>query len=369
MLINKTNKNISILNARGIDSLVSCKDVAILSDINAFIQETINSINNSISILPSNPGFELHPYKNILVNSDTKKYIIGTFPPISYLIDNLREVGIEISQLKQPTFPNQVINEPQIPFFHGNVSGLWSVLLTQIELEELNAIRKLNRHDAKLFLVKWLIKNQIFYDDIIEITQRKFGKLKPHDNLGYTYEDVNLIHICPDLNLVYKVLSNENLKVICFTNGKSFGSGNSGGIKLSKDGMVNTKDSDALSLFLRTCQNLGMKIEMQCLPHFSWLNISELSDNQKRTKIIFEVRITKTNECKNKLFEKFTQKVITIMTPYSPAAHGNIENHPIVLSLKNYYGMNYTAIKILPKIYEKFKDNTYHDLYQFNINE
>lgn len=368
-MINKSNKTISLLNTRGINPMVNCGDNSIISDRNSFLHEISNSINNGISTLPLNPGFELHPYKNILKNFNVNKYIIGTFPPISYLIDIIRQENIEISLLKQPTFPNQLINQPQIPFFHGNVTGLWSVLLTQIEIEELSIIRNLNRFDAKLFLINWLVKNQIYYDDIIELTQRKLGRLKPNNNLGYTYEDVNLVHICPDLSLVAKVLYNDNLKIICFTNGKTFTSGKSGGLNISKDGKVNTKDSDALSIFLRACQNLGMKIEMQCQPYFSWINFQDLSNIQKRTKIIFEIRITKTNLCTNKLFDKFNQKIVTVMTPYSPAAHGKIENHPIVLSFKNQYGLNYTAIKILPKIYEKFKNNTYLDLYNFNINE
>jgi mRNA-degrading endonuclease YafQ of YafQ-DinJ toxin-antitoxin module len=220
-------------------------------------------------------------------------------------------------------------------------------------------------NDVKQIIKNPLNENGIYYDDIILYTQRKLGKLKPSNNLGYTYEDVNLLHICPDVNLIYRVLTNQELRVICFTNGMSF---RTGGLIISDSGLVDAKNSDALSLFLRACQNIGLKIEMQCMPYFDWTVLGNLTDIQKRTKLIFALRFTKTNQFNNPLFVNFEQKIITILTPFSPAAHGKIESHPIVISLKQHYGANFSAPKLLPKIYEKFRNNTYQDLYQYNIN-
>ena len=184
MLINKSNKSLPLLTARGINNNVSCGHNSIALDSDLFIEEIIGAIANNSSVLPINPGFELHPYKGVLQNIEAVKYIIGTFPPLSYLIDSIRERNLNITALKQPTHPNQKIDEPQIPFFHGNVSGLWSVLFTEAELSELKRIGRLNRYDAKEFLINWLNENGIYYDDIILYTQRKLGKLKPSNNLA-----------------------------------------------------------------------------------------------------------------------------------------------------------------------------------------
>lgn len=365
MLINKSNKSLPLLTARGINNNVTCGHNSIAQDSDLFIEEIIGAIANNSSVLPINPGFELHPYKGVLQNIEAVKYIIGTFPPLSYLIDSIRERNLNITTLKQPTHPHQKIDEPQIPFFHGNVSGLWSVLFTEAELSELKRIGSLNRYEAKEFLINWLNENGIYYDDIILYTQRKLGKLKPSNNLGYTYEDVNLLHICPDVNLIIRVLTNQELRVICFTNGMTF---RTNGLIISDSGLIEAKNSDALSLFLRACQNIGLKIEMQCMPHFDWTVLGNLTEIQKRTKLIFALRFTKTNQCNNPLFVNFEQKIITVLTPFSPAAHGKIESHPIVISMKQHYGVNFSAPKLLPRIYEKFRNNTYQDLYQYNIN-
>lgn len=366
MLINKSNKTLSLLTARGINNSVSCGHNSISQDSNLFVDQIIGAIENNSSVLPVNPGFESHPYKGVLDNQEARKYIIGTFPPISYLIDTIRDRDYPLHRLKQPTYPHQVIDEPQVPFFHGNVSGLWSVILSDIELSELKRIRSLNRNNARTFLINWLLDNDIYYDDIILNTQRKLGKLKPSDNKGYTYEDVNLLHICPDIHLIKKVVTNSNLDVICFTNGMTF---RTAGLKVSNHGIVETKNSDALSIFLRACQNIGFNLEIQCLPYFDWTPIRNLTDAQKRTKLIFKLRIRKTNQCTDSLFDNFEEKIFSVLTPYSPAAHGKIESHPIVLALKNHFGVNNTAPGLLPKIYEMFRKNTYTDLYQFNIND
>lgn len=365
MFLNKSIKSLPLFTARGINPNVSYLDKNISVDSDLFIDEIINSINNNSSILPSNPGFEKHPYKNILQNIQAKKYIIGTFPPISYLIDTICQRNFSLSKLKQPSFPNQEITQPQIPFYHGNVSGLWGVLFTEEELIELKQLSSQNRYAAKDFLIHWLNANDIFYDDIILYTQRKLGKLKPNNNLGYTYEDVNLKHICPDEELINRVLSNLDLGIICFTNGMTF---RSGGLSISNLGLVETENSDALSLFLRACQNIGLKIEMQCMPFFDWTILDELTPAQKRTKLIFALRFTKTNKCENSMFSNFKEKIVTVLTPFSPAAHGKIESHPIVVSMRNTIGINCSASRLLPLIYDKFRNNTYQDLYQFNIN-
>jgi hypothetical protein len=91
-------------------------------------------------------------------------------------------------------------------------------------------------------------------------------------------------------------------------------------------------------------------------------------DVQKKTKLIFELRITKTVNCRIQALESFQQKTFTSITPYSPAAHGKVENNPIVQILKEAYGPHLTAAQLLPYIYTQFRNNTYRELYQYNIN-
>lgn len=368
------NKENNVLINRDIPITIVCGNHAIQQDNEQFIGEVVNGLVNNVSQLPIHPGFEKHPYKGTLDNSDASKYIIGTFPPISYLIDKMQTNGLAIEYLAQPTPPFQVITKPQIPFFHGNVSALWSVLLNPAELAELNVFLPLDRNGAKQYLIRKLNAIGVYYDDIISSTQRKLGSLgNPHNNLGYTYEDINLKNICPDIDLIQHILLNQNLEVVCFTNGATFRSGNNGGLLLyaggNRQGFVRTGNSDALSLFLRACQGLGLHIEMRCLPHFDWTALKQLTSIQKRTKLIFELRLTKTETCSLESLQHFEQKSFTTITPYSPAAHGTIETHPIVQALRQVYGLNHTAVQLLPNIYIHFRNNTFHELFQFNINQ
>lgn len=368
------NRENNLLTNRNIPQQLFCGNPAIQLDYEQFLQDSTNRLVGGVSQLPNNPGFEQHPYKGILENIEAPKYIIGTFPPISYLIDTLQANGYPIQSLAQPTFPHQLITKPQIPFFHGNVSALWSVLLTRAELSELNDYLPIDRNGAKQYLIQKLNMMEVYYDDIVLSTQRKLGSLgNSHNNLGYNFEDINLKNICPDTDLVKNVLLNQKLEVVCFTNGATFKSGNNGGLLMyalgDRQGLVRTVNSDALSLFLRTCQDLGLYIEMRCMPHFDWTALQHLTIVQKRTKLIFELRVAKTDACTIDSLQFFKQKSFTAITPYSPAAHGTIEAHPIVQALRQVYGLNHTTAQLLPNIYSHFRYNTYQELFQFNINQ
>jgi hypothetical protein len=369
------NLNKSLLSGRGINSInFHIGSAEINNDAFAFKAQLSAAIQHGVAKLPINPGFEFHPYKGVLTNFDSTKYIIGTFPPISYLIDTLKGQGHDVNKLKQPTSPYQEISRPQIPFFHGNVSALWSAFLTSAELQNLKAIiTNSRRNDAKEFLVAKLIEIGIYYDDIIIYTQRSLGELKSNKNLGYTYEDTNLENIVPDLQLLKHVLSNVQLQTICFTNGATFRSGKDGGIQLFKQkerqGIIKTDKTDALSLFLRTCQDVGLNIEIQCLPFYDWRPLHQLTDAEKRTKLIFKLRLTPSNRFTLLDAQVFQSKEVEVITPFSPAAHGKIESHPIVLALKRRLGQDLSAAEVLPHVYEKFRNNNCGDLFQYNINQ
>lgn len=362
------NKDITLLQNRNVPNNTGCGNPVIQIQCAEFITEVQNACINGVAQLPIHSGFEKHPYKGILQNIESEKYMIGTFPPISYLIDSIQSLGTNIQKLCQPTNPHQVITKPMIPFFHGNVGSLWSVFLTPPELAELNALLPENRIGAKNYLIQKLQQINVFYGDIIKSTQRKLGIVDQNiRNLGYTYEDKNLKNICVDEELIIQLVTNQNTKVVCFTNGATFGVN---GLQLyaqrSRAGLVNTNNSDALSLFLRGCQDMGLNIELQCLPHYTWTPLSALNQAQRSTKLIFEVRITKGRRCNHIALVDFSQKSFTAITPFSPAAHGNIEHHPIVNSFRN-VNANVSISVILKEVYDKFRNNQHALLYPHNI--
>lgn len=370
--MNLINKDLTLLFNRDIEMLPYDDTLEIIeNDYQSFKEQLFTSANNNISILPVHPGFEKHPYKGLLENDFASKYIVGTFPPISYFIDILNNEGCEIENLQQPNYPYQFISRPKVPFFHGNISGLWKVLLPVDEFVKFDNLQISNRNEAKEYLLKWLNENNIYYDDIIAYTQRSLSKL-PSGNSGYSYEDINLKNIYPDIRLIQKILTNKNLNIISFTNGATFRSGQNGGLglytQMSKQGFVKTGNSDALSLFLNTCQTMGLQIEMRCQPFFDWTKLYMLTECQKRTKLIFELKFTKTASCFFEGLNNFENKIFTVITPFSPAAHGNIELHPIILSFRTKYGQ-LSIEQILKIVYEKFRSGSHEELYEHNINQ
>lgn len=364
------NKESNLLINRDLNPNIGCAGSQIAADNAAFIEQIVTTISGNKAQLPSNPGFEMHPYKGLLSPMSQAKIIIGTFSPISYLVDtiNRQYEGVNLQMLIQPTAPNQQISKPQIPFFHGNVSALWSVFLTQAEIEALNAFLPGNRIGAKNYLIQKLNDLGIYYDDIIKSTQRKLGVVDQNiGNLGYTYEDKNLKNICVDEKLITNVTTSPYTNVLCFTNGATFSvNGLQVYQQVKRAGLVQTNKCDAFSLFVRGCQELGLEIEMQCLPHFTWTALQSLSSAQKSTKLIFEIRITKSRACNHPALHDFTQHAFTVLTPFSPAAHGTIEHHPIVNCYRHING--HTSISnILRDVYYKFRNDQYAQLYAYNV--
>ena len=117
------NRGINLLNFRLID---------IINDNNNFIN-SMNLIAQN-SILPINSPFEAHPYSHLMnYNNEYEIFIMGTFPPISYLYDtclNIINLRKEVQGRKIP--------KSQFPFFHGNKNLMWDYFLTTIEKNNLN---------------------------------------------------------------------------------------------------------------------------------------------------------------------------------------------------------------------------------------
>ena len=111
---------------------------------------------------------------------------------------------------------------------------------------------------------------------------------------------------------------------------------------------------------------MGLNIELQCLPHYTWTPLSALNQAQLSMKLIFEVRITKGRTCKHISLADFDQKLFTAITPFSPAAIRFIGNHPIVANYLTNNG-NPPIASMLTYVYDKFRNNQYALLYPYNI--
>ena len=198
-------------------------------------------------VLPPNPPIERHPYLNFNNNQDNSKYIIGTFPPITYLADNMNLGGGHVF------YPNGVeVNAPNIPFFHGNRESLWNILFTLTgTIAVYNALP--NRMDKVAYIEDWLQLNGITYSDIISCCSRK----------AYDASDNGLMNILPNYDLVQKIYSDENEPVILFNTSPVFGAS---GLSLNGNGAIRFNSTTSFGLFLEAYRLIGAKI------YIDWVN-------------------------------------------------------------------------------------------------
>lgn len=349
-----------LIIARGIEQNLQCDSTEIEDDNTNFINALVVGAVNGVAKLPDIPPFEIHPYKNLLPLQNFEKYIIGTFPPISYVLDLQRLMDAGVNQLAQPAGAiGENDNRPQIPFYHGNMGSLWKVLFNEIELGQLNAfVIANNRIGARNYLINKLTELEINYCDIIDSTQRS----------KYTSEDKNLYNICINENLICHILQNKKITILMFTSGGTF---SQNGLGIQENGMVkvNGEHTKSLNLFLRKCQELGLTIEIQCQPFYNWTNISDLTVAQRSNKLIYELRITNPINnfiVKYKGFDAGSSKIFKIITPFSPAAHGTIEQHPIIQHYREEVNQNITIREILIGIYQNFRQNNLDPIYNLN---
>ena len=314
----KNNNNLIFL--RGIQLPLNCNDPVITNDNNVFIANLIPTAGE----LPPNPPFEIHPYKDDFPLKDFEMYVIGTFPPISYILDNIQLAATPFNTLTQPNCAGgQIINRPRIPFYHGNQGSMWDFLLTPQEIAVLN--ETLNgengRQNAKQYLINFLLNNKINYSDIIDSTQRNLNALGRYDG-----KDTNLNNICVNNSLICHILNNKNAKYLLFNSSSTFGAM---GLNTLANGMVNVNNNTkSFDLFVRHCQELGLEIQMRIQNGnpanvFNWMNITALNPAQKSNKIIFELKLKNPANNKKLTCDKFetgSEKIITVVTGPSPSA-------------------------------------------------
>ncbi len=354
-----------LINSENIIQKLNLECIDIKDDNTKFI----NNLLKSNGVLSNSTPFEIHPYINEMSLNQFEKYIIGTFPPISYILDNTTIANANINYLIQPNKSGRAIQKARIPFYHGNKGSMWDFILSNNENHELNLLlnQENGRIRAKEFLINFLIDNKINYADIIESTQRSLNNKSRYDA-----DDNNLCNISINKDLITHILSNKNATLLLFNTSSIFGND---GIEIENDKTINvTKNTKAFDIFVRGCQDMGLKIEIRVLlgkreTTFEWTNICNLNTQQKRSKTIFEMRISKfrnKSASTNEIFN-FDEKILTTITPLSPAAvkRGKTKMNLII---KNWMNLNpsQNADNFLKLAYHSFRNNDINYLYSLN---
>ncbi len=349
----KTNN--PLIAARKIPILppVNCMSPAITADNMAFIAQLILDGGT----LPANPPFEIHPYLACFPLMDFEKYIIGTFPPISYVNDHPAMVAANKMIVGFPP--------PWTPFFHGNwKGGMWKYLLTGPQYAGLVATPRGGR---KAFLINFLKENKINCSDIIKTTQRE----------AFNANDSGLFNICINQDLICHILLNKSAKYLLFNTGTPF---SRQGIKVYRvlnangaPGMVkiNASSTTAFDLFVRECQEMGLKIDFRINQgavalQFPWTPLVGAMPNL-HNKVIFEIRIsTEGLEEKCKRFSgsrEFT--VITGPSPSPLAIRGIMKNANFIQFQAANPGKN--ASDFIRHIYQVVRFGKIPGLYALNV--
>lgn len=371
-------RNNDLIANRGlIPANINCSSPQIADDNAAFIEALIAGR----GVLPPNPPFEIHPYLNEFPLQNYEKYIIGTFPPISYILDNQLISAHGINFLRQPPGAGgRRINRPEIPFFHGNKGLMWDYLLNNddpnTELTTLYNFLPLNRIDARNYLIDFLHQNQINYSDIIYAAQRNKNKKSRYDGT-----DENLNNICINSNLLSHILGSPKAKYLIFNSGSPFGTGFTIHQNNNEHGILGqimiTNNRKSFDLFTRGCQEIGLKLEFR-INNYEWVEVSDqqiniqLLHNFLQHKIIFQMRISKTDYTSTQYSNLFhSAREFMIITPISPAGIRGAALANLCFinwANNNNYLLNIDSLKLFLKyIFNCIRMNDFNALYNLNV--
>ncbi|MFA7445692.1 MAG: hypothetical protein WCY89_07060 [Flavobacteriaceae bacterium] len=315
-------------------------------------------IANNHGQLPAIPPVEIHPYLNVFPLGDYDKYIIGTFPPISYLYK------YNLPALRQPVFGGNIgrrIPNPIFYFFHGNKKLLWDYFLTDIEFNNIPQ----NKDEVPQYLINILNSPEIEinYSDIIKSTQRQL------DNNKYTGKDKFLYNIQPNLELITHILNNQNAQYLLFNTASIYGVQ---GLELDNNGRVSLEnDTKSFDVFVRTLQELNYEVQFSFDEGYTWVPIANLNQNQRKIKLFFKMKIQNNDSsdfCKS--FQKGTEREFSVVTPFSPAvAHrpNLLAGNPIVCNWRVNNNFQNTTV-MLSAIMSYFRTNNWQELQNMNIN-
>lgn len=326
----------------------------------------INALIENSFVLPNQTPVEIHPYKKDLPLENFDNYIIGTFPPISYLNDNTLLNNVGLNTLHYPN--GRLLSEPEIPFYHGNSRefSLWQYILDENLFN--HVFEELDRLAAKDFLKNYLQENKINYSDIIDSTKR----------IEYSPSDSCLGNIVINDDLLKKIfVNNNNVNRLLFNTASTF---SSEGIKVHQNNVENgiigrisvNKTANSFDLFFRAIQDKNCMIEFS-IENDNWVEVNvdniEVLSNIFKTKIIFKAKIVipALNDFFNN--EQELTKEFYVVTPFSPAARGRVNSNPVILNWRQ-QNNNQDRSVLLKLIYQSFLRFNQEDLiflYSLNV--
>lgn len=228
---------------------------ALLDACEGLNDEFINTLNdgggavNDFETLPQ----ELHPYLHYRAQmvERPRLYIIGTFPPASYLVNQL---GVPV------TVNGAMVAEgPAMNFFHGNVNALWNVMpgFPDDPPTVQACLDFLEQHNA-------------VYSDIIFSCGRT--------GIDAT-ADIAIRNILVNNPLLVEVSGRDNKPCLWFTSSGVFNQGginvhvNNGAHANHVPGNVNVQGAQAYNLFLRALQDEGWSLAVRDVGDEDWIQI------------------------------------------------------------------------------------------------
>lgn len=340
MILRKTNPNLN--------------ENEYLNNIHISNNNFINDLIENNFVLPNDTPIEIHPYLAAYLMEMFNKYIIGNFPPISYLCDNPNLLINGMETLYKPN--GAAILPPKIPFFHGNRNSMWALLLEH-NLHEI-VFNNPDRLEAKQSLIDYLTINQVNYSDIIYSTKRT----------KYSHEDNVLKNIVINSDLYKHILQNDHTDRLLFNTSSVF---RKSGLSVYKNksansipGNINVNNGGSFDLFFNGLQKLGAKIELGQVNNinqaaFQWFEINrnnaQILNNIFKSKIIIKCRIR--IEANNHIIQNnaLIHREYFVVTPFSPAAvdRGTLKKNPILMNWLD-QNENLTPKDLLTKIYQAF---------------
>lgn len=300
------------------------------------IDAAVASVTANQGALPLTPSMERHPYKNSFpITPEFATYMIGTFPPINYLIDLLA-----FPQIQKLTKPGgKKISKPKIPIYHGQTCELWKLLGL------INGRETLSENDRLLLsnnVYSWLRSNHINYFDIIDYCQRAV----------YDSSDSNLMNIIPNTDAFNSVLNpNVSNITLIFNTSSAFGIH---GLQFDRAGNFKP-DSKSFDMFIWLAITLGHEVAFS-LDQNNWIEMSRQNaatlNNVFRRKLIFHLMIN--------------SKEFTVIAGVSPSkAARTYTSHPSY----NHYSLQGNTPGLLnfkKFVYTKAIAREYADLFRLN---
>lgn len=302
------------------------------------------------STFPEDCPVEIHPYIGEVDLENFEKYIIGTFPPISYVLDLEEIVEAGITKIDSNV-------RPKIPYYHGNSIQMWKLFFNDdfFDFESNNDKIRIRKREEVLSFLK---EKEINYSDIIFSAKRD----------AYNANDSGLRNVVVYIDLIKHILQNNNVNRLLFNTSTTF---SSTGINIHqknvKDGILGriniNSNCNSFDLFFRACQDLGFKVEFKLEDSetnsiLDWTEVSlkntKLLSKFLKTKIVFKAKISVASENDYLNNSEAISKEFYVLTPFSPSlAARNLGSNPIVSNwlLNNPNLRRYDLLKL---IYSKF---------------